>query len=40
MSEGEHRDDKLSCGKIQNKLVKTNKISVLLLGLIKLGSEF
>jgi hypothetical protein len=37
MSEGEHRGDKLSSGKIQNKLVKNNKSSVLLLRLIKLG---
>jgi hypothetical protein len=39
MSEGEHRGDKLSCSKIKNKLVK-NKSPVLLLRLIKLGSEF
>jgi hypothetical protein len=40
MSEEEHRGDKLSGGKIQNKLVKNNESSVLFLRLIKLGSEF
>jgi hypothetical protein len=37
---GEHRGDKLSCGKIQNKLVKNNKSPVPLVRLIKLRSEF
>jgi hypothetical protein len=40
MSEGEHRSDKLSCGEIQNKLVKNNENPVLLVRLIKPGSEF
>ncbi len=40
MSEGEHRGDKLSTGEIPNKLVKNSKSPMLLLGLIKLGSEF
>jgi hypothetical protein len=40
MSEGEHRVDKLSCGKTENKLVKNNRSSVQLHGLIKLGSGF
>ncbi len=40
MSEGEHRGDKLSTVEIPNKLVKNSKSPMLLLGLIKLGSEF
>jgi hypothetical protein len=40
MSEAEHKGDKLSSDKIQNKLVKNNKSLLLLLRLIKLGSEF
>jgi hypothetical protein len=37
MPEGENRVNKLSSGKIQNKLVKQKKSPVLLLRLIKLG---
>jgi hypothetical protein len=37
MSEGENRGDKLSSGKIQNKLVKNKKNPVLLRRLVKLG---
>ena len=38
--EGDSRDEKSSHEEVQNKLVKNNQGSMLILGIIKLGSTF